>query len=304
VLSIYLGTDRRADPDSQAAAIDIKIRLAQLERNIAQGTRPARSGLRDGIERLGRELERLGMSVASSSLLRDPPRPGTAEIDGAPPRWLPPGDSPRRPATFGNRVASRDRGGDGGATPCSRRLQGVKLGRMIRVAALDDHPAVLAGLQRFVEGVDGFALVAAAQDADTLLAKMERARPDVVILDYHLPRGDGLAVCQRLKERVQPPAVVVYSAYAGPALAVAARIAGADALIDKRAPASHLVDAIRRVAAGDFTLPEIPPEAQAAAMERLEPDDVPIAAMALAGTSHNGMAEALATDRRDVSREL
>ena len=175
---------------------------------------------------------------------------------------------------------------------------------MIRVAALDDHPAVLAGLQRLIERADGFTLVAAAQDADALVQQLERTRTDVVILDCHLARGDGLAVCQRLKERVPAPAVVVYSAYAAPALAIAARIAGADALVDKRAPVPHLVDTIRRVAAGAAVLPEITPDVHAAALERLDPDDVAVAAMALAGTSHNGIAEALGTDRRDVRHRI
>jgi DNA-binding NarL/FixJ family response regulator len=178
------------------------------------------------------------------------------------------------------------------------------LDRMIRVAALDDHPAVLAGLQRLIERVDGLTVVAAAQDADTLVGQLEHVRADVVVLDYQLPRGDGLAVCQRLKERSRPPAAVIYSAYAGPALAIAARIAGADALIDKRAPATDLVDAIRSVAAGNPAMPAVSPEAHAAAIERVDPEDVPVAAMALAGTSHHGIAEALATDRRDVSRRI
>ena len=51
-------------------------------------------------------------------------------------------------------------------------------------------------------------------------------------------------------------------------------------------------------------LPEIPPDVHAAALERLDPDDVAVAAMALAGTSHNGIAEALGTDRRDVRHRI
>jgi DNA-binding NarL/FixJ family response regulator len=163
---------------------------------------------------------------------------------------------------------------------------------------------VLAGLQRLIERADGLTLVVAAQDADALVQQLEGTCADVVVLDHHLARGDGLAVCQRLKERVRAPAVVVYSAYAAPPLAIAARIAGADAVVDKRAPVAHLVDTIRRVAAGDAVMPTIPPDMHAAALERLDPDDVPVAAMALAGTSHAGIAEALATDRRDVSHRI
>ena len=178
------------------------------------------------------------------------------------------------------------------------------LSAVIRVAILDDHPAVLAGLQRLIERTDDLVPVAAVDTAEVLWREIDKTRPDVVILDYDLSRGDGLSLCQRLKERVRPPAVAIYSAYAGPALEIAARLAGADALIDKRAPAADLVIAVRRIAAGDAMLPDVPVDLRVAAMTRLDPDDVPVAAMLLAGTSHQGIAQALGIDRRDVVRRL
>jgi DNA-binding NarL/FixJ family response regulator len=175
---------------------------------------------------------------------------------------------------------------------------------VIHVAVLDDHPAVLAGLQRLLERTDDLVPTAAVASPEALFDELQRHRADVAILDYDLSRGDGLTLCRRLKERARPPAVVIYSAYAGPMLAVAARVAGADGLVDKRAPAPDLLRAVRHVAAGGLVMPEIPPELLAAAIERLEPNDVPIAGMLLAGTSHHGIAEALATDRRDIARRL
>lgn len=171
---------------------------------------------------------------------------------------------------------------------------------MLRVALLDDHPAVLAGLQRLLDSTPDLEAVAVTDNAPQLLRELDAARPDVVVLDYDLARGDGLTLCQTLKARVRPPGVVVYSAYAGPALAISSRLAGADALVDKRAAASELIETIRRVAAGESIVAEVPPDVQHAAVQKLAPDDVPVASMLLAGTSHQGIAEALATDRRDV----
>ena len=175
---------------------------------------------------------------------------------------------------------------------------------MLRVALLDDHPAVLAGLQRLLDSTADLEAVSVTDNAPQLLRELDGARPDVVVVDYDLARGDGLTVCQTLKARVRPPAVVIYSAYAGPGLAISSRLAGADALVDKRAPASELIEAIRRVAAGESIIAEVPKDAQQAAVEKLAPDDVPVASMLLAGTSHQGIAEALATDRRDVVRRV
>jgi DNA-binding NarL/FixJ family response regulator len=169
-----------------------------------------------------------------------------------------------------------------------------------RVALVDDHPAVLAGLQRVIEYAPDLRLVASVGSQNDLRRALDRQRADVVVVDYDLAGGDGLVVCQRLKRRPSPPRVVIYSAYAGEALLVAAHLAGADALIDKSEPVSRLLSAIRRAADGDAVLPGIPIEAQHAAMRRLEEEDRGVAAMLLSGASHQGIAEALAVERREV----
>jgi DNA-binding NarL/FixJ family response regulator len=175
---------------------------------------------------------------------------------------------------------------------------------MLRIALLDDHPAVLAGLQRLLDRTPDLQPVCVADNAPQLLRELESLRPDVVVVDYDLGRGDGLTLCQALKVRVPPPAVVIYSAYAGPALVIASRLAGADALVDKRAAAGELIETIRRVAAGHSMRPQPSSDERQAAMARLAPDDVPVASMLLAGTSHHGIAEALATNRHEVAHRV
>jgi DNA-binding NarL/FixJ family response regulator len=92
----------------------------------------------------------------------------------------------------------------------------------------------------------------------------------------------------------------VYSAYAGPALSVAAQLAGADGLVDKGRPVDELLSAIRRIAGGGTALPDISADVRRAAMSRLRPEDLAVAAMLLDGTSHQDIAEALAVERRAV----
>jgi two-component system capsular synthesis response regulator RcsB len=171
---------------------------------------------------------------------------------------------------------------------------------VIRLALLDDHPAVLAGLQRLVEAEPDLSLLAAAETEEALLRDLGHAWADVIVSDYDLARGDGLALCQRLKARPRPPAVVIYSAYAGPALSLVARIAGADAVVDKGAPVGELLATIRAASDGPTTMPDLPQELRQAAMARLDDDDVAVAAMLLAGSSHQGIAEALRIERAEV----
>src|SRR5918911_1869450 len=89
---------------------------------------------------------------------------------------------------------------------------------MLRIALLDDHPAVLAGLRRLIDAEPDLSVAAVAASAADLAFQLNGLRPDVVILDYDLARDDGLAHCRRIKSRPNPPAVIIYSAYTGPAL--------------------------------------------------------------------------------------
>jgi DNA-binding NarL/FixJ family response regulator len=172
---------------------------------------------------------------------------------------------------------------------------------MIRIAVLDDHPAVLGGLRRVVERAPDLEPVAFAESEEALRDALQACPADVVVLDYDLTRGNGLAVCQQLKEHRPAPRVVIYSAYAGPGLAVASRAAGVDGLVHKSEPVADLLCAVRRVAAGQRALPELQPELRRAAMDRLDDEDVAVAAMLLAGTPHATIAETLGVQREEVA---
>ena len=173
---------------------------------------------------------------------------------------------------------------------------------MLRVALLDDHPAVLAGLRRLIHSEPDLTVAAVAPTAAELARELDGLRPDVLILDYDLARDDGLAHCRRIKSRPNPPAVIIYSAYAGPALTLAARAAQADGVIDKAAPVHSLLTALRRVANGQEVLPPVPRDAFESAVARLDDDDLPVFAMLLDREPLDSIADALRTERAEVTR--
>jgi DNA-binding NarL/FixJ family response regulator len=173
---------------------------------------------------------------------------------------------------------------------------------MIRIALLDDHPAVLAGLRRLIDAEPDLSVAAVAATAPELARELDGVRPDVLILDYDLVRDDGLAHCRRIKSRPDPPAVVVYSAYAGPALTLAARAAQADAVVDKAEPVRSLLAAVRRAADGEVVMGAVPRDAFEAAVARLEDEDLPVFAMLLDRESYDSIAGALRVDQAEVSR--
>ncbi len=173
---------------------------------------------------------------------------------------------------------------------------------MLRIALLDDHPAVLAGLRRLIDAEPDLSVAAAAASAPDLARQLDGVRPDVVILDYDLARDDGLAHCRRIKSRPNPPAVIVYSAYAGPALSLGARAAQADGVVDKAESVQTLLTAVRRAARGDVMLDPVPREAFEAAVARLEDDDLPVFAMLLDRQGLGSIAEALRIDPAEANR--
>ena len=127
-------------------------------------------------------------------------------------------------------------------------------------------------------------------------------RPDVLVVDYDAARGDGLALCRRVKARPDTPRVLIYTAYASPAMAIAARAAQADGLLDKSEPAAALIAAIRRIAEGETVVPAVSRGEFEAAVARLEDTDPPIFAMLLDGASVPTIAEGLRTGEREAAR--
>jgi DNA-binding NarL/FixJ family response regulator len=172
---------------------------------------------------------------------------------------------------------------------------------MLRLALLDDHPAVLAGLQRLIEPQPDMTVVAAAPTVAELSQQLDGTAADVFVLDYDVARGDGLMHCLRLKRRPRPPAVVIYSAYSGHGLVLAARAAGADRVVDKAEPVQTLLEAIRGAMAGHVALPAVPRTAYEAAVAALDDEDLPVLAMLLDRESLDGMAQALGRSRAELS---
>lgn len=175
---------------------------------------------------------------------------------------------------------------------------------MIRIVVVDDHPALRAGLGTVLSGEPGLVPVGAVGTASELWPLLTTCRPDVVVLDYHLPGDDGLQLCRQIKSRLLAPKVLLYSAYAGSGLSIPATLAGADGVVAKGSPARELYDAIRRVSGGDRVLPPIATELMQDATDRLEPDELPILGMRLHDTPTAEIAATLNVDRAEIERRI
>ncbi len=125
----------------------------------------------------------------------------------------------------------------------------------IRVALVDDHPVVRAGVRALLEGQDDLTVVGEAVDLDSALAMVSSAHPQVVLMDLNLagPAG-GAEVTARVRALPEPPAVLVLTTYDTEADILAAIDAGAGGYLLKDTPPADLFRAIRGIAGGETVL--------------------------------------------------
>jgi DNA-binding NarL/FixJ family response regulator len=174
----------------------------------------------------------------------------------------------------------------------------------LRLLVVDDHAAVRAGLVALLRAEPGFVVTGVARAVGEALFKCKRAAPDVALVDYHLPDGDGLELCRELKRLPHAPGVIVYSAFADNDMALSALLAGADGLLDKASPADELFEGLRAVARGHAVMPAVGREARAASAAQLDREDLPILSMVLDQTEAGEMAEVLGIGEQELERRV
>jgi DNA-binding NarL/FixJ family response regulator len=166
--------------------------------------------------------------------------------------------------------------------PASARAPSAHTQFPIHVLLVDDHPAVRHGIRRLIADQPDMVTIAEHSSAGTDTRDVARWA-DVAVIDYHLGDRDGLWLTSQIKRRPCPPPVLIYSAFADAALAIAAIVAGADGMLPKTTLAEELPVAIRRLVHGRQYFPAIPESITAALSSQLTPSDRPIFSMLMHG---------------------
>jgi DNA-binding NarL/FixJ family response regulator len=119
----------------------------------------------------------------------------------------------------------------------------------LRVVLVDDHVMVRSGVRAEIGGdVD---IVGEAGDVPEAVRVILESRPDVVLLDVHLPGGDGRAVLDACVEEVPETRFLALSVSDAPEDVVAVVRGGARGYVTKTITGPELLDAVRRIADGD-----------------------------------------------------
>jgi DNA-binding NarL/FixJ family response regulator len=120
---------------------------------------------------------------------------------------------------------------------------------MTRVAIVDDHGLFRAGVRAELEG--HVELVGEAASVEEAVALVAAQRPDVVLLDVHMPDGGGVAVIRGAAEHAPDTLFLALSASDAAEDVIATIRAGARGYVTKNIATDELLDAIARVQAGD-----------------------------------------------------
>jgi len=124
----------------------------------------------------------------------------------------------------------------------------------IRVAIVDDDALVRAGLRMILGGDPSLEIVGEAADGREALDLIARVSPHVVLMDIRMPRLDGLETTRSLTARGDRARVIVLTTFDTDELVLTALRHGAVGFLLKDTPPADIVDAVRRVAAGESTL--------------------------------------------------
>jgi DNA-binding NarL/FixJ family response regulator len=128
----------------------------------------------------------------------------------------------------------------------------------VRILVADDHAVVRRGLILVLRQEADLAVVAEARDGVEAVALVAEHRPDVALLDWKMPRLDGLQAAALAKAQVPGVHTLVLTGAPVEAAALDALDEGVDGFVHKDVSPAGLIHAIRQVAAGKRYLgPEI-----------------------------------------------
>ena len=131
------------------------------------------------------------------------------------------------------------------------RCETVCVNDSVTVFLLDDHEIVRRGVRDLLESEPGIVVVGEAGTEEEALRRIPAVDPDVAVLDVRLGSGDGITVCREIRARHPRTKCLMLTSFSDDEALFQAIMAGASGYVLKQIRSTDLVEAVRRVAAGD-----------------------------------------------------
>lgn len=184
----------------------------------------------------------------------------------------------------------------------------------MKIVLADDHWLMRDEMRRILERHPDLGVVGEAEDGQQALELVARLQPDIIILDIRMPKASGVEVLEKMREISPKTKALMLTAYDDDDYILALMEAGASGYLLKTARADELVDAVRRVNAGEIVLhPQVAVKVarfwarnkeQLASTEQLSPRELEVIQLAARGLRNRAIAEKLSISNRTVEGHL
>jgi two-component system NarL family response regulator len=124
----------------------------------------------------------------------------------------------------------------------------------LKLLIVDDHAIFREGLRALLDMEDDFTVIGEASSGKEAMTMVADEPPDVILLDLHLPDGNGSEFCRHLLKISPQSRVLILSAYDDDQEVSAALISGASGYVLKTVGGERLADNIRSVHGGEVLL--------------------------------------------------
>jgi len=125
----------------------------------------------------------------------------------------------------------------------------------IRLILVDDHEMFAEGVARLLAKEPGFVLAGIASRCDTGIGLARESSPDIAIVDYQLPDGDGASLAGQILTVSPTTRVLMLTGSADPRALISAIDAGCAGFVTKDKAFAELVTAVRLVHGGEAFIP-------------------------------------------------
>ncbi len=136
----------------------------------------------------------------------------------------------------------------------------------IRLIIADDHPMLIDGLKKVLEEIPGVEVLACVENGLQLLRILRENPADLVLLDLHMPKLDGIETLKIIKKDFPRLKILVFTNYGQPKLIREIKGFGTQGYLLKNSGSLVIKEAVTVVAGGGTWFQEVEPEAEASSL--------------------------------------